>query len=106
MKIIPSNMYNIYNTNNKHVQSSEKNMEVKKPSNIKMDTVSISKESVQEMKIRKITSDIVSEVMKEDSPDKIQALKHMIDNNEYDISSRGIADAIVDSFFNYKKEVE
>lgn len=107
MKITPANIYSIYSANNrnKSVARGASVPQAERAAGVKMDTVSISKESIREKKMQRITSDIAAEVMQEDSAVKVAKLRELIANKQYDASGSSIADAILDRFNSYTKEV-
>ncbi|GEM_PF-465860 len=107
MKITPANIYSIYNSNNRNkpVAKGGAAPQAERAAGVKMDTVSISKEGIREKKLQRITSDIAAEVMQEDSAVKIARLREMIESKQYDASASSIADAMLDKFNSYTKEV-
>lgn len=107
MKITPANIYSIYNSNNRNKPVAKGGVapQAERAAGVKMDTVSISKEGIREKKLQRITSDIAAEVMQEDSAVKIARLREMIESKQYDASASSIADAMLDKFNSYTKEV-
>lgn len=104
MKITPSNILNIYSANRKPVVLPTSKQEPAKASGVKMDTVVIHKKNISDNPVEKLSAGIVEDVVQEDSPEKIARLKALIENNQYDSSGKGIAGAIVDKFYNFKKD--
>lgn len=107
MKITPANIYNIYSSNNKSksVAKAALPTQAERAVGVKMDTVSISKESMREKKLQSITAEITGEVMQEDSSLKIARLREQIESKQYDASGSSIADAMLGKFYRYTKEV-
>ena len=96
MRIDPkNNLDGIYETNIKKSNSSTSGNSVNKDTELNKDRVEISEEASNYDELSSVKSEVVSQVEKGTSADKLRKLKSEIENGTYYVSSNDIAGAIL-----------